>query len=243
MLKELIEITTALRIERYSQSKALFLAGSIVRGEGTSTSDLDLVVVFDRISAAYRDSYIYKNWPVEAFVHDPQTLEYFFRHVDRPSGVPSLPRMVSEGVEIPGASSFTNELKQLAHTVLEEGPPTWSSADIDRSRYAITDLIDDLRDPRSVQEAYAISTALYPALTDHYFRSRQLWSAKGKAIPRRLSAVAPEMAEKFAIGFEPLLSEGCAEKVIGLAEEILEPRGGYLFEGYKLEAPELWRVT
>ena len=34
---------------RYSDAAVMFLAGSVVRGEGTKTSDLDLVVVFDHL--------------------------------------------------------------------------------------------------------------------------------------------------------------------------------------------------
>jgi predicted nucleotidyltransferase len=73
MMKELIRITREIHKTKYPQANAIFLAGSVVRGEGTSTSDLDLVVVFDHLSCAYRDSYFYEKQPVEAFVHDPQT--------------------------------------------------------------------------------------------------------------------------------------------------------------------------
>lgn len=42
--------------------------------------------------------------PLEAFVHDPETRNYFFFEVDRPSGIPALPQMVLEGIEIPHSS-------------------------------------------------------------------------------------------------------------------------------------------
>jgi hypothetical protein len=48
---------------------------------------------------------------VEAFVHDPATLKYFFFEVDRASGVPSLPQMVVEGVEIPAPTEMSRALK------------------------------------------------------------------------------------------------------------------------------------
>ena len=148
MLNNLSRIADTILHNRYPQVKVVFLAGSLVRGEGTSTSDLDLVVVFDQISCAYRESFFYEKWPVEAFVHDPKTLEYFFREVDRQSGFPSLPSMVAEGIEIPDKSEFSNSLKNLAVSVLNEGPPKWNENDLRSSRYAITDLIEDLKDPR-----------------------------------------------------------------------------------------------
>jgi hypothetical protein len=38
------------------------------------------------------------------------------------------------------------------------------------------------------------------------------------------------------IFFEELFARGRAETLIALAEEILKPKGGFLFDGYKLEA-------
>lgn len=242
MLNEIKKATEEIRQNRYRQARVIFLAGSLIRGEGTSTSDLDLVILFERVPRAYRESFIHDRWPVEAFVHDPQTLEYFCREVDRPSGFPSLPTMVDEGIEIPEASEFSDSLKRLAACVLEEGPPKWSEQDLSNSRYAIPDLIDDLRAPRSTQEMHATATLLYSTLANHYFRSKSLWSAKGKAIPRRLNALDVSLATKFLNSFEKLFSENCVAAVILLAEEILAPNGGFLSDGHKLEAPETWRV-
>ncbi|MGB3294351.1 MAG: nucleotidyltransferase domain-containing protein [Phormidesmis sp.] len=242
MLNELIRVTSSIFSTRYPQAEAIFLAGSVVRDEGTSTSDLDLVVVFERLPCAYRGSYCYENWPIEAFVHDPQTLDYFFRYVDRPTGVPSLARMVAEGIEVPMANEFTHSLKQLANSVLHDGPPLWSKQDIDDSRYGITDLVEDIRDARSVEEMYAIATLLYPALADHYLRRQNLWSAKGKAIPRRLQTVDSDFAKRFSDSFESVFADSRSEKVIDIAAEILDADGGFLFEGHRLEAPQSWRI-
>lgn len=241
-MNELIRVTAEIYSRRYPQAEVIFLAGSVVRGESTSTSDLDLVVVFEHLPCAYRESYFYENWPIEAFVHDPQTLNYFFRHVDRPMGVPSLARMVAEGIEVPAANEFTRFLKQLAHSVLKEGPPIWSQQDIDSSRFGITDLVEDIKDPRSVQEMYAIATLLYPALADHYLRSQNIWSAKGKAIPRSLQTVDADFAKRFVDGFEQVFAENQAQQVIDIAAEILNADGGFLFEGHRLEAPSSWRT-
>lgn len=241
VLENLIRITTDIHNTKYSQAKCILLSGSMVREEGTSTSDLDLVVVFERISCAYRDSYFYEKWPIEAFVHDPQTLKYFFRQVDRPTGVPSLATMVAEGIAVPMANEFTDSLKQLAILILNEGPPKWNKKEINISRYGITDLVDDLRDPRSRSEMYATATLLYSALADHYFRSRNTWSAKGKTIPRRLHAIDSNFAKRFIESFDDIFLNHCPNKVIDIAGDILKENGGFLFEGHRLEAPKSWR--
>jgi predicted nucleotidyltransferase len=70
---------------RYPDAVLLLVAGSIVRGEGTPHSDLDLVVVYPKIEAAFRESFVFDGLPVDTLVHDPETLHYFFVDVE-PSG-------------------------------------------------------------------------------------------------------------------------------------------------------------
>ena len=90
---------------RYSGADVAFVAGSIVRGDDTPYSDIDLVVVYSQFSAAYRESFLSDGFSVEAFVHDPSTLKYFFEDIDAKSGCPSLPSMVVEGVALPNENS------------------------------------------------------------------------------------------------------------------------------------------
>ena len=106
-IKQIAKLIEKLHKEKYPEAKVIFLAGSVMRGEGTSTSDLDLVVVYSKLPNAFRDSYQYGGWPIEAFMHNPETLKYFFSEFDTPSGYPSLASMVSEGIEIPSASTFS----------------------------------------------------------------------------------------------------------------------------------------
>ena len=240
---ELIAATSEIRAERYPRSDVVFLAGSLVRGEGTATSDLDLVVVFKRLPKAYRESFQFRQWPVEAFVHDPETLRYFFLQADRSSGVSSLPSMVADGIEVPAVTALSKSLKALANSVLAEGPPSWSTDEVDRSRYTATTLVDDLRDPRSTEESVASGTALYGVLVNHYLRSRGLWSGKNKMIPRRLIEVDPEFARRVVYAFRALFEARETVAVIELAEAVLAPDGGLLFDGYRAAAPEEWRET
>lgn len=240
-LKGLTQIAVRVHAERYPGAALAFLAGSHVRGEATATSDLDIVVIFDHLPCAYRESFCFANWPVEVFAHDPQTLAYFFQEFDRRTGVPALATMVAEGIEIPACTDLSKSLKRLARSTLLAGPPAWSDEDRASSRYMITNLVDDLRDPRTKHEAVAILTSLYPALVDHYFRSRDLWSAKGKSIVKALQAHDARFAGNFLDGFEQAFSGNGTGGVIDLAAEILEPDGGFLFDNYRRDAPHSWR--
>jgi predicted nucleotidyltransferase len=117
-----VEAARRIRRERYAGARVLLLAGSVMRGEDTPTSDLDIVVVFEQLPHAYREAFVFEGWPVEAFVHDPETMNHYFES-DRRLGLPALVRMVLEGVEIPKAGPFSAGLKRLASEVFEAGPP------------------------------------------------------------------------------------------------------------------------
>lgn len=241
MLVQPLQVIREIFDRRYPEASVIFLAGSIIRGEGTPFSDLDLVVVFDHLPAAYRESFYFQSYPIEAFVHDRETLNYFLREVDRPSGIPSLAQMILEGIEIPKANDLSRSLKQLATTVMQSGPPELSEEDVRKLRYDITSLVDDIRQPRSKDELVGSGTELYEALANYYLRTNKLWSAKGKSIPRILRQANAELCLRYSAAFDELFAHGHPETVIALAEEILTPGGGFLFDGHKLQAPADWR--
>ena len=241
MDERIIDVANAIRVGRYKDAAAIFAAGSLVRGEGTPFSDLDLVVVYARLPCAYRESFRFDGYPVEAFVHDPATLEYFFQEVDRPSGVPALPQMIVEGVEVGGPSNMSRDLKRRAAAVIEAGPPALDRETEQRMRYFVSDLVDDLRAPRSNDELIGAGARLYEQLADYHLRRRGLWSAKGKAIPRILRQADPALCDSYSDAFTALFARGDPEPVIRLAETLLGQAGGPLFDGYRADAPPAWR--
>lgn len=224
--------------ERYDGARVLFLAGSVVRGDATPASDLDLVVVYERLPHAYREAFFHAGWPVETFVHDPETLRHYFE-IERRRGIPSLARMLTEGIEVPGASQFSADVKRSAAKLLEAGPTRWDAAELMLRRYRLSDWVDDIRCPRSPEELVASGTFLYADLADFFLLSKGLWTAHSKTIPRRLREVDARFAERFRDAFEALFVEKRQGPVIALVEEVLEPFGGILFEGFRRDsAPE-----
>lgn len=234
-------LKTAHDIKRtqYPDSDSVLLAGSTIRGEGTRYSDLDLVVVYAELDAARRESFHFEGFPVEAFIHTEETLKYFFED-DARRGIPSLPQMVSEGIAIP-ESPLTLRLKKAAEEILGKGPLPLSDLELRNSRYIVTDLVDDLREPRSHAETVATAARLYELLADFQFRANGKWSARGKTIPRKLGREFPDLALRFEESFREAFATGVATRVIELASELLGPHRGFLFDGYSLTAPKEWR--
>lgn len=241
MNRKIIDVAHKFRNHYFPDSLVAFLAGSFIRGEATKYSDLDIVIIYQKLPNAYRESFQFEGFPVEAFVHDNETLNYFFARVDGPSGIPALPQMISEGIEIPGPTQFSRELKALSNAFMDAGPIPWTSEENRVVRYGITDILDDMRDPLSNAELLASASQLYPMLADYYLRSNGFWSAKGKSIPRTLKRESPEMSSMFIEAFDQLFKKGDASIVIDLAEKLLLPDGGLVFAGDKRDAPAEWR--
>jgi predicted nucleotidyltransferase len=235
MKVEPVEAVRGIWRERYAGARVVLLAGSVLRGEATPASDLDLVVVYERLPHAWREAFVSGGWPVEAFVHDPETLNHFFE-VDRRRAIPALMRMVIEGVEIPEPSHFSARIKKQAAEMFEAGPPRWTEDDIRLMRYRLTDWLDDLRHPRSPDELIATGAYLYGDVADFFLRSRGLWAAHSKTIPRRLLEVDASFAERCRHAFESLFAGRRAEPVHALVEEMLAPFGGLLFDGFHRDA-------
>lgn len=235
-------VTQELLQQRYQGAETIFVAGSVVKGEATAHSDLDLVVVYPSIERAYRESFAHRGWPVEAFVHDPQTLYYFFQKVDRPIGRGTLAEMIAEGHEVPGPSEFSRSIKALAKQTLDMGTVPLTTEQIQDRRYQLSELLDDVREPRSRHDLVADSTLLFNELAEFYFLTRGQWTASGKAIAKRMKTVDPAFARKFADAFDRLFSVGHTTAVIEMAEEMMAPFGGILFEGYRRDVPPDWRT-
>lgn len=234
-LDKLIKVTNEILRTKYPSAEFAFLAGSIVRGEATTFSDLDIVIVYKDLPNAFRESFYFQNLPVEAFVHTPETLNYFFE-ADSKTFVPSLAIMVAEGIEVPAKNDLSEKLKHLANEYLGN-PPRISDEEIRNFCCWLTDLIDDIREPRSKAELTASGTTLYATLADFYLRTNGVWSAKSKSIPRSLQKLNPNFREQFCESFEELFVTVKSAKVIKLTEIILEKHGGFLFDGVRLDAP------
>ncbi len=234
-LDKLFKVTNEILRTKYPSAEFAFLAGSIVRGEATTFSDLDIVIIYKDLPNAFRESFYFQNLPVEAFVHTPETLNYFFE-ADSKTFVPSLAVMVAEGIEVPAKNDLSEKLKHLANDCLNN-PPKISDEEIRNFRCWLTDLIDDIREPRSKAELTASGTTLYAALADFYLRTNGVWSAKSKSIPRSLRKLNPDFCQQFCESFEELFVKGKSAKIIKLTEIILEKHGGFLFDGVRLDAP------
>lgn len=220
---------------------AAFLAGSVARGQATAGSDIDAVIIYGHVEAAARETHERQGVTVELFLHDPDTLAWFWEQ-DRKQGKPSLARMVANGLPIAGTPDIIEELKRQAEAVLEAGPPPLSDEESRTRRYAISDLGADLIPERSAAERLALGARLYMELTDFTVRAAGVWSGSGKGLARALMRHDPMLGAAFEQAFTQLFATGDSAGVQSLIDICLEPHGGRLMAGDRRQAPADWRM-
>ena len=228
--------------ERYVEAKAVFWAGSVSVNQGTSASDLDLVIVFEEVAHVYREAFIYDGWPIDAFIHDLDTLKYFCRRLEASDGKPALINMILHGQEILAQNSVSMEAKVIAAEALANGPNPWNQAQIDKERFLITDILDDIKSPKNKEEQIISAVHLFEPLLQFYFRAARKWTANGKSLIRLFKQENPELAEEWTTAFENLIHTGDYKAVETVVTKILEPYGGYLWDGFRSDAPAEWKV-
>ena len=229
-----LEVVTRLWREQFEDAHAMFLSGSVIRGAGYRHSDLDVVVLCKHVERARRESHRVEEWPVELFVHDPETLTFFVDQ-DCQSGVPSLAHMLAHAVVVPKQSALTERIQRWARDILD-APPLLKECSLQNERYFLSDLVDDLRDPRPREELIAAGCRLYPKLGNFVLRTANRWGASGKSLPVALRAHDPALYEELHAALDAPLIHGEPVPLIQLAERIPEPFGGTLFDGYRSDA-------
>ncbi|MBX4957383.1 nucleotidyltransferase domain-containing protein [Rhizobium lentis] len=220
---------------RYAGAAFAYVTGSIMRGEGTAFSDIDLVVVFPSLERAWRESFTEDRFPVEAFVHDPQTLARYL-HADAESGYPIMVNMVATGSIVGPNIEHARAIQAKAAKVLAAGPKPLDGPSYDMLRYQVTDLADDLRGARPPEEIGAISALLYQKLADLILLGRGAWTGRGKWAPRLITKLDAQLAAEFDAAFRLAVQGNCA-RFLALADRELDLHGGRCFDGFRQEAP------
>ncbi|MCG3086866.1 nucleotidyltransferase domain-containing protein [Sporosarcina cyprini] len=215
----------------YPDCTAALLAGSVVRGEATETSDLD-IIVFDDDKGPYRESVIAFDWPVEVFVHNKTSYQSFFES-DIERARPSLLRMISEGIVLIDAE-IVQIVKQQADELLKKGPAPWSEQTLRTKRYMLTDALDDFQGSTDEAEAIFIANTLADRLHEFFLRTNGRWIGDSKWVVRALREFDPVFTDRFVTVFDEFYRTRNKHAVIELVEEVLTPFGGRLFEGYSV---------
>lgn len=217
---------------QFADADCAFVAGSMLRNEATASSDIDLIILYnDTTHESYRQSIMAEGWPVEIFVHNLASQD-FFMNGEVKSGECLTATMVSTGIIIGRDNELAEHRKAIACDMIAQGPEEWTTDKVDTERYFITDLWDDLREPKDTDAIPAILSKLMPRLGQFYFRTQKKWSGSGKALVRLLKQDNPDFARKFLDAFDAAY-HGDNTPLKELLDTMLAPYGGMLFAEYK----------
>ncbi|MEH7506032.1 nucleotidyltransferase domain-containing protein [Neobacillus drentensis] len=206
------------------------MAGSVVRGEETYTSDLDIVVFDKSINSSYRESFIDFGWAIEIFVHNLTSYKFFF-NLDYKVAKPAMQRMIFEGIILKDEGIIVS-IKKEAKEILEKGPERWTEETIKTKRYFITDALDDFIGCKNRAEEIFIANTLAELIHEFVLRTNGRWIGSSKWIIRALKQYDEKFTEEFVESFDDYYKNGEKSKVVHLSEMVLEPYGGRLFQGF-----------
>lgn len=232
LANQALAVAAELMKTRYPDADFAFAAGSIMRGQGTTGSDIDMVVVYPGLERAWRESFLADGFPVEAFVHDVSTLSVFLER-DVVSGRPVMINMVAEGRIVGTQLEAALALRRRASAMLAAGPAPLDGERLQTLRYLVSDLADDLRGDRRRDEVMAIAVTVYPKLVDLMLLGRGCWTGAGKWMPRRVRAVDSVLAERLEAAMIAAMA-GRGDALLMLCSDELDRLGGPVFAGYRL---------
>jgi hypothetical protein len=226
--------------KRYPSAHVVFCGGSVVRGEGFPSSDLDVVVPLRPCRERLARIVLFRRLARRSFGHDAETLAYFVAQ-DCAGGRPSLAQMISEALVIPAETPSSRAIQAWARDVVATRPAVPTTASLAEDRYWLTDLLDDFRDDRSATELRSVACKLYPLVCNFVLKTRGHWLGSKKTLPRLLERAAPDVSPSIESAFEAFFKTGNRAGVLNVLHRILEPFGGELFDGFRSNAPASFR--
>ncbi|WP_214833589.1 nucleotidyltransferase domain-containing protein [Exiguobacterium sp. E4787] len=210
--------------------QAALLAGSVVRGEATETSDLDIIIFDDTLVSSYRESFIESGWPIELFAHNLTSYRTFFEQ-DCQRAIPSLPRMIIEGIVLKDID-IVEDIKREARALLDSGPEAWSDETIELKRYFLTDALDDLIGCTRRSEGLFIAAKIGELTAEFILRTNKKWIGSSKWTYRSLEQFDASAARQLTGALEAYYQTNETDALIRYVDETLSPLSGRLFVGF-----------
>lgn len=216
----------ALVTDRFPAARAAFLGGGALSDRRTPTSDLDIVVVLDGPPAPYRESLRWRGWPTELFVHRVSLIGAWFAK-DVASRRPTLMRMCTDGEILIDVDGAARTVRDQAQAVLDAGPPAVEQSEIDRRKYGLTDLLDDLAGSADPGETMLIRWNVLVETAELALVLAGAWLGTGKWLLRELRAADPTLTGQL------LAAHDQPTDLANVADLVLTRAGGRLWAGYR----------
>lgn len=213
---------------RYPQAIAAFLGGSAASGEATESSDLDILVVLpDRwTSVGFVETTECDGQIVEAFVYGLEALQSWMAK-GRRDARPVLDRLVAGGVSLE-TGEVGRSIAAISREALRAGPAPIDQEELNRRRYSLSAVTDDLVDALDPAIRRVLMAAAWKEAAELALLSNSGWLGTGKWLVRELRAHGDPFELASLAADEP----ADEQVLVKVCQAVLESVGGYLQIGF-----------
>ena len=220
--------------ERYGEPSFCFFFGSHAFGCGDADSDIDVIVVMNDLTHAYRERFSSNGFVFDALVHDPETLHAMMRS-EHKHGVAVLTAKVDQSLVLPQPCEVASKLKEVARGLLSSGPPREEKWDLPR-RY-VTAVLSDIERCADRDERRMMAMDLYVSMIDIFLRRHGQFSNRGRYLVKAVKGFDAAFFDRAQTALAALFQNDSLSPLIQLAREVLESIGGTLDHGYREDYP------
>ena len=215
-------------VANYPQAVAAFLGGSAASGLATESSDLDILVVLPGrwSSTSFVETSTYEGQLVEAFVYGRDALSLWLKK-GRDEGRPVLDRLIAHGVSL-SEGKVAESLVVAARRALDAGPAPIDPEQLNRRRYALSALVDDVSDAVDQGIRDVVMWTTWKEAAELALLSTGCWVGTGKWLLRELRA----HGDPFGLATWIDSHSHDAGALVKSCRALLDSVGGYLQSGY-----------
>lgn len=207
-------------------ARCAYLGASVLGPARTPTSDLDIAIVRADHAPPLRRVFRRYGWLVEVFLLDEAVLRQYWDR-DVRSRIPALLRVIAEGTSVGPGTPLVEALQNDARALLAAGPRPLTPAEVDRRRFLVSDLLDDLTSATPALERPYISNALLTHVTELTLLAHGRWLGEGKWLARELAAYDSAWAQRLASAHAAAVA-GRIDPFRKLTGAVLDSVGGRL---------------
>lgn len=228
-IKKIIEDFAAWK---YPNAEMVIWGGSVIYGEATPESDLDVVIIDDTQPGSKLSCEIFSGWKIETFVYTKASLHFQF-DIARLQGVPTILKICAEGKLIKDQWQNGPDLQAEAMELFKLGPVAWKEKEVREARYHITDDLSDFIGSEDIGENVYILSDLFDKVSEMILRVNGHWSGEGKWRARVLKETNEVLYHQMINNFHHYIQTKDKKSMISLINSVLDSYGGKMFHGFE----------
>lgn len=223
-------------VDRYDPV-GVIASGSVLRGEGDATSDLDIYVIHHQ-PWRQRVQHWFNGVPAEIFVNPPARIRLYFAE-ECGEGRPITAHMLTTGIVILNRDDVVDLLRAEAEEALRQ-PPNLSEGALTMHRYMAATLLEDALDIEAkdpVNALFLLEQAM-PQMIQYAFLSANRHLPRPKTTLNALAGLYPllgELAQRFYTEADPAQRFVWAKE---FAQRTLDVTGFFEWEGEQQDVGE-----